>query len=89
MKLALALYLVTLTTSLALPAPHATCDDICNAQRDAARAHITNNYRDDHKGRPGVTREEQLKRDRERLALLLLERTTLDRAINRPMRGML
>jgi hypothetical protein len=89
MKLALALYLVTLTTSLALPAPHATCDDICNAQRDAARAHITNNYRDDHKGRPGVTREEQLKRDRERLALLLLERTTLDRAINRTMRGML
>jgi hypothetical protein len=72
MKLALALYLVTVTASLSLPAQHSKCDILCSAARDAAQASIGSNYKHEHKG-AGVSAAQQIKRDRERLALLITE----------------
>ena len=74
MKLALALYLVTLPLSLSLPAQHSKCDIACDAARDAAQADIGSNYKHEHKG-AGVSAAQQIKRDRERLALLLIEQS--------------
>jgi hypothetical protein len=73
MKIALALYLVTLTTSLSLPAQHSKCDIACDAAREAAQASIGSHYKHEHKG-AGVTAAQQIERDRERLALLIIER---------------
>jgi hypothetical protein len=72
MRLALALYLLTVSASLALPVVHERCHIACEAAREAAQADIGSNYKHEHKG-AGVSAAQQIKRDRERLALLITE----------------
>jgi len=80
-KLLIALYLLTAAPSLAVPAPHARCDDDCHAEALAAKALITSNY----KRAPS----QQIARDRERLALLYKEQAAVARAIERTKKGKL
>jgi hypothetical protein len=80
-KLLVAAYLLTLAPSLAVPALHERCDDDCHAHKLAREAEITSNYR--------VAREQQIKRDRERLALLYIEQARIARMIERTKKGKL
>lgn len=73
MKFVVALYLLSVTLSLDVPAAHDRCGLVCEATREAAQAQIGSNYKHEHK-RAGVSAAEQIKRDRERLALLIIER---------------
>jgi hypothetical protein len=89
MKFLVALYLLTVTLSLDVPATHERADDGYHARVKAHEAHITNNYRDDHKRPFNVTRAQQIKRDRERLVVLYQEQAAIARAIERTKRGKL
>jgi len=89
MKFLVALYLSTVVPSLAVPVAHDKADDGYHARKQAHEAHITNNYRDDHKRPSSVTRAQQIKRDRERLALLYQEQAAVARAIERAKKGKL